>query len=106
MSKTIPNSMDSNNYDTLSLAVNSLTKEGFTENFQAEETAIKALYSKKEYNPNELKIVKTFRFDGMTNPQDDAVVFALEATDGTKGTLVMSYSAEHNQNLELIKQVK
>ena len=42
----------------------------------------------------------------MTNPQDDAVVFALEATDGVKGTLVMSYSAEHNQNLELIKQIK
>lgn len=100
------NMMNKTNFDTLSQAVNYLTKEGYTEDFKAEEKAILALYSKKEYAPEELKIVQTFRFEGMSNPDDESELFAIEATDGTKGTLVMSYSAEHNQNVELIKQIK
>ncbi len=98
--------MKTTNFDTLSQAINSLTKEGFTEDFKAEEKTILALYSKKEYLPLELKIIKTYRFDGMDNPEDDTQLFAIIATDGTKGTLVMSYSAQHNQNVELIKQIK
>ena len=98
--------MDTGNFDTLSLAVDSLTREGFTDDFKAEENCIRALYSKKEYQPDDLKIVNTFRFDGMTNPEDETELFAIVANDGLKGTLVMSYSAEHFQNVELIKEIK
>jgi len=98
--------MDANNFDTLSLAVNSLNVAGYTEDFKAEKHYIKALYSKKEYQPEALKIVRSFRFEGMTNPEDETELFAIVADDGTKGTLVMSYSAVHIQNVELIKQIK
>jgi hypothetical protein len=98
--------MDTRNFDTLSIAVDALTKEGFTEDFKAEENCILALYSKKEYQPKDLKIVHTFRFEGMTNPEDEMELFAIVAHDGLRGTLVMSYSAQHFQNVELIKQIK
>jgi len=42
----------------------------------------------------------------MTNPEDQMELFAIVANDGLKGTLVMSYSAQHFQNVELIKQIK
>lgn len=93
------------NYDTLSEAVNALTKEGFIETFEAGETCFKALNSKKEYQSRELKIVESFRFEGMTDPADQSVLFAILANDGTKGTIIMSYSANHNQNVELIKEI-
>lgn len=92
-------------YDTLSQATNGLTALGYEEDFRAKDSKIVGLRSKKEFMPTDLKIVHHFRFDGMTNPQDDTVVFAIEANDGTKGTMVMSYSAEHDQNVELIKQI-
>jgi len=38
----------------------------------------------------------------MRSPEDET---ALIANDGTKGTLVMSQSAEYNQNVELIKKM-
>ncbi len=98
--------MNTTNFDTLSQAVNYLTKKGYTEDFKAEEKYIKALYSKKKYLPKELLITETYRFDGMDNPADETELFAIIANDGTKGTLVMSYSAQHNQNVELIKQIK
>jgi len=97
--------MNKHSFTTLSEAVNKLTSEGYKEDFEASENSIIALYSKKEYQPNELLIEQTYRFDGITNPSDEATVFAIVASDGVKGTLVMSYSAEHGQNEELIKQI-
>lgn len=62
---------------------------------------------RKEFLPKALKILDVYRFEGMTNPEGEtAFFFANEANDGTKGTLVMSYSAEHNQNVDLIKEIK
>ena len=98
--------MDKRNFDTLTEAMNALIKEGFTDDFKAEEKCIRALYAKKEYQPEDLTIVYTFRFEGMTNPEDQMELFAIVANDGLKGTLVMSYSAVHFQNVELIKQIK
>ncbi len=94
------------NFDTLVEATNALYKEGYKENFEAKDACILAQGTKKEYQPNDLTIVETYRFDGMTNPSDDVEVFAIEATDGTKGMIVMSYSSEHSQNTDLIKQIK
>lgn len=92
-------------YDTLSEAINALTQKGFKDGFKAEDGRIVGSITSKKYLPEELKIVRTHRFEGMTNPQDDTIVFAIEANDGNKGTLVMSYSYEHNQNVELIKKI-
>ncbi|WP_127138373.1 phosphoribosylpyrophosphate synthetase [Flagellimonas oceanensis] len=98
--------MDKHSFDTLSQAVNTLTQEdGYKEDFEADETCIKALYSKKEYQPSDLKITASYRFEGMTNPSDESIVFTIEAKDGTKGTLVMSYGSSTAQNEELIQQI-
>ncbi|MEX1189288.1 MAG: phosphoribosylpyrophosphate synthetase [Bacteroidia bacterium] len=93
------------NLDTLSGAMNDLTLKGFTEDFKAEQSSIKAIYSKREYKPEDLKIVKVYRFEGATNPSDQSILFAIESNDGLKGTLVMSNSYESSQNTELIKQI-
>jgi cobalamin biosynthesis Co2+ chelatase CbiK len=98
--------MNSENFDTLSQAVNSLTKEGYKDSFIAKENCLKTVQSKKEYQPDELKIEKAFRFDGMTNPSDESEVFAIKANDGTKGTLIMTHGSDHNHNVELIKDIK
>lgn len=97
--------MDNSNFDTLSQAINALTQAGYTDDFTAGETHIISRSSKKEYSPVELRITRFYRFDGMTDPQDDAIVFAVEAADGSKGTLVMSYSANHGQNVDLISKI-
>jgi len=97
--------MQNQDFNTLSKAINTLTQDGYEESFRAIDDRIVASISSKKYLPEELKIVETYRFDGMTNPQDDSVLFAIEASDGNKGTLVMSYSSKHDQNVELIKKI-
>ncbi|MDO3694650.1 phosphoribosylpyrophosphate synthetase [Wenyingzhuangia sp. chi5] len=98
--------METQNFETLSEAINNLTQKGYTDNFVANDTCIKALYAKKEYQPNDLKVDSFYRFEGITNPSDQSELFAISTHDGIKGTLTMSYSANHSQNIELIKQIK
>ncbi len=97
--------MRKDHYDTLSQATNALTEEGYKDGFKAEGNMIVGSYTSKRYHPDELSIVRTYRFEGMTNPEDDTIVFAIEAKDGNKGTLIMSYSSQHDQNVELIKKI-
>jgi hypothetical protein len=97
--------MDHDKFETLSEAVNAYTKAGFTDSFRTAENSIKSSYSKNDYQAKDLKIIKSFRFDGMTNPADESEVFAIEANDGTKGTLVMTHSSSHNHDVEFIRDI-
>ncbi|NIJ45364.1 hypothetical protein FHR24_001832 [Wenyingzhuangia heitensis] len=98
--------MKTRDYDTLSQATNDLSEKGYKDSFTAKNDTITALYAKKEYQPSDLTIDERYRFEGMTNPADQSELFAISANDGTKGTLIMSYSAESSQNRDLIKQIK
>lgn len=91
---------------TLSGVMNELNRRGFKEDFKAHKDRVEAIYSKKEYQANELKIVATYRFEGETNPADQSTLFAIEAKDGLKGTLVMSYAYQSNQDEEMLKKIK
>lgn len=93
-------------FDTVSEAINTLTKEGFKEDFKTQNKSIVGSYSGNQYAPYQLKIVEIYRFDGYTDPEDEATVFAIIAVDGTKGTMVMSNSANHNYDTELIKGMR
>jgi hypothetical protein len=97
--------MESHNYSSLSVAMKALEDEGFAEQFKAYEDHIKGLNSENEYKPSELLVVQRFRFEGMTNPADQTELLGIKASDGTKGTLVMSYSAEGSQNREMVAQI-
>jgi len=98
--------MNSNNFNTLSEAVNALTDRGFIEDFKAEDNYIIALNQKRKYLPEEMVIVESYHFDGLDNSDDDTELFAIKTIDDLKGTLVMSYSAAHSQNVELVKRIK
>jgi hypothetical protein len=47
----------------------------------------------KFYQPEDLKIIKTFRFEGESNPDDSSVVYIIEASDGLVGYSLDTYGA-------------
>lgn len=98
--------MDAHEYDTLSEALNALRKVGYREDFVAGDENLIVLRTRKKYKPEDLKIVRSFRFEGMSNPSDSSELFAIIANDGIKGILVMAYGAKHSQNTELILGIK
>lgn len=74
--------------------LNSLQKleaAGFTDQVVFREEALINLSNSIRYEATEIKLCHEFRFEGMTNPDDESILFALEFADGRRGTLAAPY---------------
>ncbi len=79
-------------YDTVSMATNGLKERGYTTDFNV--AFDKLIYSETKacLNPDEFEITEVYRFEGETNPSDEAIVYAVESKDGKmKGVFVNAY---------------
>jgi hypothetical protein len=61
-----------------------MTENGFTTNQQ------------KFYQPEELTITRTYRFEGQSDPGDSVILYLIEANDGLIGYSLDSYGAYSN----------
>ena len=68
---------------------NKLAAQGYTAQFSVDESGLHA--EDKTYKPEEVTIVNFFRFEGFSDPEDNSILYALETTDGKKGTLTDAY---------------
>lgn len=85
--------MTHHSYDTLSGALNGLKQRGYTEDFNLKENCIICTSKPLELKPEEFDIEEVHRFEGMSNPDDSSVVYAISSTYGVKGVLVDAYGA-------------
>ena len=76
-------------YDTVSGAVNDLKKRGFNLDFNLSENWL--VCSEGKFNVNDFEIVEVYRFEGNSDPADEAIVYAIESTKGHRGVLVNGY---------------
>jgi hypothetical protein len=76
-------------YDTVSEAVNGLKKRGFSLDFNLDENCLVCAAGK--YKASDFSIVEVHRFEGNTDPADEAVVYGIESNNGQKGVLVNGY---------------
>jgi len=56
-----------------------MTPEGFTTG------------NKKYYQPEDLKIIRTYRFEGESDPSDNTIIYLIEANDGLIGYSMDAY---------------
>ena len=47
----------------------------------------------KTYQPDELEIIKTFRFEGASDPSDTSIIYIIQANDGLTGYSQDAYGA-------------
>lgn len=79
-------------YDTVTEAVNGLKKRGYTQDFNLEFDCITCQVSTPaSLRPEEFAIVEVHRFEGNSDPADEAVVYAIESKHGDKGILVNGF---------------
>ncbi len=107
MNKTNVDSLEKEEMKSLSSCLNSLLAEGFKTQFRALENGLKSLTTEKIFQPDEVKIVNFYRFEGESDPADNAILYAIETNDGEKGTLTDSYGPYSDSNVtKFIQQVK
>jgi hypothetical protein len=60
----------------------------------------------ENFQPEDLVIIQTYRFEGESDPGDMTIVFSMEAKSGTKGLCVDAFGTNASRSLgEFIKQV-
>jgi len=80
------------NYDTVSSALNSLKARGYAKDFNIAFDKLICTDTDECLNLHEFEITEVYRFEGESNPSDEAVVYAVESKDGNmKGALVNAY---------------
>ena len=83
-------------YATLADAIEELIRRGFTEQFEVVDGALRALESGKTFRAEELRIREYHRFEGVSDPDDMSIVYAIESHTGTRGTLVDAFGVYSN----------
>jgi hypothetical protein len=78
-------------YGTVSEAITAFRSEGFTIDFNLDENCISCEHGK--YEAEAFEIVHVYRYEGNTDPADEAVVYAIESNHGLKGILVAGFGA-------------
>jgi hypothetical protein len=75
-------------YDTVSEAVNGLKERGYSIDFNKEYDCLVCNKARLSLKPEEFEIAEFHRFEGNSDPADEAVVYAIESKHGEKGILV------------------
>jgi hypothetical protein len=76
---------------TLARALDDLYRRGFTERFQAVEGGLRVIGTRATLRPSTLVIREYHRFEGVSDPDDMAIVYAIEDDQGVRGTLADAY---------------
>jgi len=99
--------MSVNQYGNVTEALTELARRGFTANFEYLDDAFTAVDLGRSFEAQELTIVEHHRFEGASDPDDMAVVYAIESRDGIRGVLVDAFGVYANPKLgEFLRKVK
>jgi hypothetical protein len=105
--KTAEKVQEKNPLKSLSETIEYVKNQGYKVNFMANENGLLNLDTNKTYSPHDVKISNFYRFEGESDPGDNAILYAIETSDGEKGILTDSYGPYSDTNVsDFIKQVE
>lgn len=95
-------------YGTLSETIDGLKKDGYILDFNVEGTCIVCHENVMTLQPEDFEIDKVYRFEGDSNPDDSAVIYAISSPKHhVKGIVVNAYSIYSDERSDLlVKKLK
>ena len=91
-------------YGTVTSAIDTLRKAGFNKDFGLVDNYIG--WNNIKMGINDLKIVKVYRYEGNSDPADEASVYGLESKTGLKGILITNDDANsEDSSVHILKKL-
>ncbi len=84
---------------TLSECMTHLKENGYTVDFTVDEKGLTPTGSDKHYSPDQVTVGNFYRFEGDSDPGDASILYAIETSDGQKGTLSDSFGPESDPDV-------
>lgn len=93
--------------ETMSAALRRLAARGFTHELVADDGRLRDVVTGERHDPELLAIAETVRFEGASDPDEQAVLFALEASPGRPlGTYATAYGpAMPPENAPIVRRL-
>jgi len=92
--------------ETLERVVDELSRRGYTEHFKAVEGGLQALGTGQRFEPKDLVIRGYYRFEGISDPDDMAIAYAIESRSGVRGILIDAFGVYSDPTTsEVLKRV-
>lgn len=94
--------------ETMRDALERLGRDGYREGFRATPEGFRAVSRGSLHAPEDLVVRETVRFEGVSDPEDEAVLFALSTRDGAvRGTFATSFGPNADPvAAELIRRLR
>lgn len=106
LSEQLP-SGTSDEMKTMSSCMTKLDNLGYTAQFKAEGNLLHSLNTQQAYRPEQVQIVNFYRFEGTSNPEDNAILYAVLTDSGEKGTITDAYGAYNDEAISVfIREVE
>ncbi|MEP6466577.1 MAG: hypothetical protein ABJB05_09735 [Parafilimonas sp.] len=91
-------------YATVSTAIEELRKQGYEHDFNIEENNL--VCNKGKFDKDNFEVMDVYRYEGNSDPADEAVVYAIQSSTGLKGILVTGYGASADgSSSEMLKKL-
>lgn len=92
-------------YDSVAHAIDELRKQGYTEDFNLKENCL--ICNAGQFNPDDFEIREVIRFEGDSDPGDEAIVYGIESNTGVRGVLVNGYGySSESMGEEIVKKLR
>ena len=95
------------NYESLADALDDLRKRGYEADFATQTVCLYCGDLDLRLDPEDFNVDEVYRFEGNSNPDDSAVLYAISSFSGMKGILIDGYGvySEH-LSFEMAKKLQ
>jgi hypothetical protein len=91
-------------YNTVTEAIDILRQKGYSLDFNLDENRIACHIG--NFGPEDFEIREVHRYEGASDPGDEATVYGIESSSGARGILVTGYGASSEDiSPELMKKL-
>jgi len=92
-------------YETVTEALRQLKLRGYTLDFNLHDDSI--VCNEVKHHPEDFEIVEVYRYEGDTDPADEATVYAIESKAGLKGVLIAGYGMSSDEfSAGILKKIR
>jgi hypothetical protein len=92
-------------YAPVSEALEKLRKKGYSIDFNLKENGI--VFQDQILGIDDFEIVEVYRYEGISDPGDEATVYAIESKSGLKGVLVTGFGLSSDTvSSEILKKLR
>lgn len=99
--------MSVNQFQTMTEALEDLRKRGYKDDVLIENNKAHIPGSNVQMDAQDMSIVEYHRFEGNSDSDDMAVVYAVESNNGSRGVIIDAYGTYSNAEIgDFLKSVK